>query len=88
MSNFSKTGKREQVRESKREVKKRMRAVYKIMDELEEVATAIDLADEEWTEENIIEIAANHTELKLDGLEKLLLLGKLQTRKDAKNHNK
>ena len=88
MSNFSKTGKREQVRESKREVKKRMRAVYKIMDELEEVATAIDLANEEWTEENIIEIAANHTDLKLDGLEKLLLLGKLQTRKDAKNHNK
>jgi hypothetical protein len=88
MSNFSKTGKREQVRESKREVKKRMRAVYKIMDELEEVATAIDLANEEWTEENIIEIAANHTELKLDGLEKLLLLGKLQRRKDAKNNDK
>lgn len=88
MSNFSKTGKREQVREGKREVKKRMKAVYKIMDELEEVATAIDLADEEWDEDNILEIAANHTELKLDGLEKLLLLGKLQRRKDAKNHNK
>ncbi len=88
MSNFSKIGKREQVREGKREVKKRMRAVYKIMDELEEVATAIDLANEEWTEENIIEIAANHTDLKLDGLEKLLLLGKLQRRKDAKNNDK
>jgi len=82
MSNFNRTGRREQIRIDKRDVKKRMKAVYEIMDKLDTVAGNMYKSDVEYTEENIEELARPYTDLKLEGLEKFLLLGKLQTMKD------
>jgi hypothetical protein len=82
MSNYSRTGKREQLRVDKRDVKKRMKRVYEIMEILDGVAGNMYKPEIEYTEENIEEYARPYTDLTLEGLEKFLLLGKLHTIKD------
>ena len=77
MSSFSKKGKRLKVVADKKEATKRMKEVYKIMDDLEEVAKNIYYSKEVVTEDNIIEIASKYTSRKIEGLEKHILLSKL-----------
>ncbi len=82
MSSYMKKGKRLNSITESIEVKKRMKYVYAIMGELDDVAAEIYKAKEDWTEENIVEVASKYTKLKIEGLESMLLLGKLQNIKD------
>lgn len=83
MSNFSNVGKRKASNKDRRKVKRHMKRMYAIMDELDEVAKAIYVSAVEWNEDNIAEVAAEHTNLIIDGMEKFLLLGKLTQVKEA-----
>ena len=82
MSNFLSKGKREQVRDEKRLVKRHMKAMYRIMGEVKELAEDIHNDGEDWNEDNIEEIVAQYTDLKLADMEKFLLLGNLQRLRD------
>lgn len=89
MSNFLKKGQRDRVREEKRMVKRHMSSMYRILDEVKELALDIHNAKEEWTEDNIIEIASRYTDIQIADMEKFLLLGNLQMLKDeVKSDNK
>jgi len=90
MSSFSTKGKREKVRVDKRRTKRHMTAMYKILGEVKDLAKVIHNAGEDWTEENIVDIAANYTDLKIADMEKFLLLGNLSLLKsedEAKSNN-
>jgi hypothetical protein len=78
MSNFLKKGKREDVKSQKKDVKKRIKRIYQIMDELDNVAALIFMNKEDYTEENIKDIAGQYTDLTIEGMETMMLLGKLQ----------
>jgi len=82
MSNFLKKGQRLQKAAEKKEVKKRIKRMYEIMNELDDVAISIIKSGEEYTEDTIAEVASKYTDLKIDAMEKFLLLGKLQNFKD------
>jgi len=88
MSNFLRTRKRMGVIKERKEVKYRMKQIYKIMDELDSIAPIIYKNETNWNEENIVEIAEKYTNRKLEKLEQMLLLGKLQNIKDGKADNK
>jgi len=90
MSNFSRIGKREKIRKEKRMVKKHLKRMYAIMDELDELALDIHNAKEEWTEDNIEDIASQYSELQIAKMEKTMLLGKLTQLRDneAKDNTK
>lgn len=77
MSNFSKKGKRLKVVADKKEAVKRMKEVYKIMDDLDLVARDIYYNKETVTEDTVVEIASKYTDRKIEGLEKHILLSKL-----------
>ena len=81
MSSFSKAGKREMVREDKRNVKKHLKKMYQIMDTLEELSQIIHNEKEDWNEDNIEEVAARYTDITLGDMERFMLLGKLQNLK-------
>ena len=78
MSSFLKRGKRAEVRKKNKEIKHRTKEFYKILRELDEVARMIVKKDIEVSEENIQEIAEQFTDRKIENLEKLVLLGKIQ----------
>lgn len=82
MSNFLRRGQRDRIRQEKRKVKQHMKSMYKILGEVKELALTIHNAKEEWTEDNIIDIASKYTEIKIADMEKFLLLGNLQMLKD------
>lgn len=82
MSSFLHKGQRDRVRAEKRKVKQHMKSMYRILGEVKELALDIHNAKEEWTEDNIIEIAARYTEIEIADMEKFLLLGNLQMLKD------
>jgi len=90
MSNFSKVGKRELDRVDKRKVKRHMSAMYRILGKVKELAKVIHEANEEWTEDNIVEIAAKYSDMQVADMEKFLLLGNLSLLKsedEAKSNN-
>lgn len=80
MSNFLKKGKRIAVRKQKKETKKHTKEFYKILGELDRVAE-IMINDEDiqkhLTEESMVELAQPLTDIKIEGLEKMVLMGKL-----------
>jgi DUF1009 family protein len=82
MSSFLKRGERQMKLKIRKEVKSRIKQVYYIMDELDDVANMIYNAGDEYNEENIAEVAGKYTDLKIEGLETLMLLGKLKTKQD------
>lgn len=80
MSSFLKQGLRQQKQKNKREVRKRIKAIYQIMEELDEVAQNIILKEGEVIDENNIEeIASKYTDRKIEGYEKMILLSKLES---------
>ena len=87
MSSFLKKGKRIKAASDKKEVKKRVKAVYAKLNELHLVAEEMKLHQEEVNEDNIEEIASNYTDMKLDGFEKFILLGKMNIEKDEIKDN-
>jgi hypothetical protein len=88
MSNFIKQGLRQQKIKDKKEVKKRIKAIHSIMEELDEVAQAIILKDDEViTEDNIVEIASKYTDRPIEGYEKMILLSKLESIGKVKKEN-
>lgn len=82
MSSFNKVGERQKVRDEKRSVKRHMKAMYKIMDEVKLLAKEIHESDAEWTEDNIVDVASEFSELTISDMEKFLLLGNLQLLKN------
>jgi len=82
MSSFSNIGKRDKVRKEKRMGKKHLKRMYTIMDELDELALDIHNAKEEWTEDNIKDIASQYSDLHIAKMEKIMLLGKLNQLKE------
>ena len=82
MSSFLKKGKRQAVRKKNKEIKHRTKEFYRILRDLDE--TAKDIAnkykgDTDFVnEDNIVEVAAEFTDRKIEHLEKLVLLGKLE----------
>jgi hypothetical protein len=82
MSNFFRKGARASLKKQKKEVQKRIKRIYQIMDELDEVAAKIFRTGKEWSEENIAELAYEFTDLKIEGLETMMLLGKLENLKE------
>jgi len=82
MGSFLKRGKRTKVKEEKRLVKQHMKAMYAILGEIKEIAKDIHNSKLEWSEDNIIELAAQFTDRKIADMEKFLLLGNLQMLKD------
>lgn len=76
MSNFLKKGKRQATIKNKKEVKQRTKEVYKILNEMEEVAQAMVKEEIIITEDNVVEEAAKYTDREISGLEKFILLGK------------
>ena len=78
MSNFLKKGKRDAVRKKNKEIKYRTKEFYKILRELDEVAHTIVKDKIEVSEDNIVNIASKYTTRKIENLEKLVLLGKIQ----------
>ena len=78
MSNFLNKGRRMQKVAEKKEVKKRIKHVYNIMEELDITAAKIYRSREPWGEHNIQEIARKHTDINIGSMEGFLLLGKLQ----------
>lgn len=90
MSNFLKQGARANNAAEKKETKQRLKEIYKIMDTLDEIAPKI-YKEEEWAEDNVITLAAKYTDINIGGLEKMLLLGKLENIReglDGKANNK
>ena len=80
MSSFLKQGLRQQKQKDKKEVRKRIKAIYQIMEELDEVAQNIILKEGEVIDENNIEeIASRYTDRKIEGYEKMILLSKLES---------
>jgi hypothetical protein len=88
MSNFFRKGNREQVRKDKKEVKHRMKRMYEIFAELDRTAVCIFNSKERWDEDNIVELAGRFTDIEISGMEKFLLLGKLQSALDHYNGQK
>lgn len=76
MSSFLKRGQRAQVRAKNKEVKQRTKEFYKILGEMDEVATQMVNSDIIITEENVVEEAAKYTDREIGQIEKFLLLGK------------
>jgi len=82
MSNYFRIGKRESIKKQKKDVKKRLKRIYQIMDELDTIAAKIFQSGKECTEDNIIEVASEFTDLRIEGMETMMLMGKLQNLKD------
>lgn len=79
MSSFAKQQLRKSKKDERKEVKKRINAISRIMAELDAVAEKIVLNETEViTENNISEIASKYSDIKVEGFEKLLLLSKLE----------
>lgn len=55
-----------------------MKAMYRIMGEVTELAKDIHNSKLEYTEDTIEEVAAKFSDLKIGSMEKFLLLGNLQ----------
>lgn len=77
MSNFLRKGKRKSQELGKKKTKKHLKEFYKILHELDEVATEMKLHKEEVNEDNIEEIASNYTYRKIGKYEKMILLSKM-----------
>lgn len=77
MSNFLRKGKRKSQELGKKKTKKHLKEFYKILHELDQVATEMKLHKEEVTKENIEEIASNYTDRKIGKYEKMILLSKM-----------
>jgi len=88
MSSFLNKGRRIQKSAYKKEVKQRLKYMYKIMGELDTVAQQIALNHTETTEDNIVERSSEYSDLKIDGFEKMLLLGKLRNIQEGLNGKK
>lgn len=88
MSSFLKRGQREAVKAGKREVKKRIKEVYKIMEEMETLAQYLvaNYEEEELTEDKIESIAQEHTERQIGDFERFLLAGKVYSYYENKRH--
>ena len=79
MSSFAKQQLRKSKKDERKEVKKRINAISRIMAELDAVAEKIVLNETEViTENNISEIASKYSDIKVEGFEQLLLLSKLE----------
>lgn len=79
MSSFLKQGLRKQQQKQKKQVLKRIDAIYGIINELDYIAEEINKNETDIiTEENIAEIASSYSDLKIEGFEKLMLLSKLE----------
>lgn len=80
MSNMLRKGKRLAARKRKKETKKHTKEFYKILGELDRVAE-IMLDDQDiqkqLTEDTVVELAQPLTEIKIEGMEKMVLMGKL-----------
>ena len=83
MGNFLRKGERQSLKKQKTDVKKRVKRIYQIMDELDTVAALIFMNKEEYTEDNMKDIAEQYTDLTIDGMETMMLMGKLQ---NLENH--
>jgi phosphate-selective porin len=79
MSNYLKKGKRAAARKNRIALKKRMKEVYKIMDEMEIVARELYKSEIDISEDNVKEEASKYTERTIGEFEKFMLLGKLQS---------
>lgn len=82
MSSFLKKGKRQAEAREKKSVGKRIKAIYSIMGEIKSLAKEMFEHEEDWNEDNIVELAANYTDRPIENMEKLMLLGNLQILKD------
>ena len=88
MSSFAKQQLRKSKQDERKEVKKRIKAINVIVNELDEVAQKILINEEETiTEDNIAEIASKYTAIKIEGFEKLILLSKLEQLGKVKKEN-
>ena len=88
MSSFLNKGKRLQKAKDKKEVKKRVKAMYVIMDELDTVASAIYKEHPDVNEDTLKDIVGDFTELKMGEFEQFILLGKLTQLKEYYEKNK
>jgi hypothetical protein len=80
MSNFLRRGKRIQARADKKVVKKSTKEFYKILGELDRVAEVMNSDQDiqkQLTEDTMVDLAQPLTEVKIGGLEKMVLMGKL-----------
>lgn len=80
MSNFLHKGKRIAAKENKKTVKKSTKEFYAILGEIDRVADIMindQTIQKKLTAENAVEIAEGLTDVKIEGLERLVLMGKL-----------
>lgn len=79
MSNMLRKGKRIQAAKDNKEVKHRMKDIYRILSDLDDVAKEIikNEPDTVIDENNIKEIASKYTDRTIEGLETMILLSKL-----------
>lgn len=79
MSNFVKQQLRKSKQKERSELKKRYKAVHKIMEELDKLAITIGVKENgKIDDNNIEEIASKYSDIKIEGFEKLILLSKLE----------
>lgn len=76
MSSFLAQGKRKSEAKSRKATRKRVKEVYKILHEMDVVATKMIESGIIINEDNVVEEAAKYTKREIGGYEKMLLLGK------------
>ena len=81
MSNFNKKGLRQQKLLERKKTKKHIKSFYKILGEMDILAKQLD-SSIEYTEENINDYVKPIYGRDLDGMEKMLVLGKLHYAKN------
>jgi hypothetical protein len=85
MSSFNKASNRKSNILNQVKVKKHVSAVYRIMDEINALAIKLKDLNLEVTEDNVDDIVFEVTGTKLDSMEKLLLMGKLNSHVEERN---
>lgn len=76
MSSFLKSGKRKEGSGKRRETSKHIKNFYKILHDLDIVATKMIESGIIINEDNVIQEASKYTTRKIEGYEKMILLGK------------
>lgn len=77
MSSFLKKSRKKSEVYQKRKDKKHVKAFFRILDELDEVAVILKDKGVDITEDNIIDEASKYTDITIGRLEKMILLNKL-----------
>lgn len=90
MSNFLHRGKREKIKREKKDIKKRLKHIHKVLDELNDIVLAIDKDNklDSVDKDNIVEVVSEYSSLLLGEYEINILLSKIEHLKNIKSSTK